>query len=74
MDGIKQYSNSEELREEQADLYAKSRLISDDLWFKIVGFMGAFLIYCLLLLVRLCISIGLKGTLPTFEEVYTILE
>ena len=74
IDGIKQYSNSDERREEEQYQYESSQLISDELWCKIVGFLGAFLIYALLLVVRLLIGIGLKGGLPTFEEVYTILE
>ena len=70
MDGIKQFSNSDERREEEQYVYEQSKFISDELWCKIVGFLGAFLIYALLLVVRLLISVAIKGTLPTFEEVY----
>ena len=31
-------------------------------------------LYALLLIVRLLITVGLKGELPSFEEVYTIIE
>ena len=74
MDGIRMYSNSDEKREMEEFIYEQKQVIPDKLWCKIVGFLGAFLIYGLLLVVRLLIGIGLKGGLPSFEEVYTILE
>ena len=54
--------------------YENSKFIKDELWCKIVGFLGAFLIYGLLLVVRLLISVAIGGSMPTFEEVYMILE
>ena len=74
IDNIKMFSNSDERREEENFNYQSKHLIGDEAWCKIVGFLGAFLIYGLLLVVRLLIGIGLKGGLPSFEEVYTILE
>ena len=74
IEGIQMFSNSDERKEEENFIYENKHLIGDELWCKIVGFLGAGLIYGLLLVVRLLIGIGLKGGLPSFEEVYTILE
>ena len=72
VDNFKMFSNSDERREEENFVYASKHLINDELWCKIVGLLGSFLIYGLLLVVRFLISIGLKGGLPSFEEVYSI--
>ena len=74
MAAIRLYSNSDDKREEEKFNYESKQLIGDVLWCRIVGCIGSALIYGLLLVVRLLIGIGLKGGLPSFEEVYTIVE
>ena len=69
---IAEFSNSEDRKEEEQYKYEKRRLISDETWCKIVGLLGTILIYALLLVVRLLVTIGLKGEVPSFQEVYQI--